>query len=320
MDKIFEKLSGVLTAEDLKEVKDMFEAMVSDKSKAMLTESLDKETQALHKQAEVYCKGKIDEAVAKKTAELEEAANKYCEMEISKVKDECAKKVKDQCKKLEEAADKYILQKFETYCMERVGEELNRIEENATKQLQSWVNGIIAEKISPKLIKQTAITETYEPIIQGIQSLFEDKYVALDLSGSKQIAEAQAESAELRESLAKQTQENIRLIEKMEELSKAKIVAEQTRGLSKSMSERVKEHFSNKSLNETKEDIEDYVGLMVESEQPREVEMFKKPSTRRFASKSLMVEDSTFDAAPKKKFKKSLNMNEKFLLKSAKLV
>ena len=63
MDKILEKLAGVLTAEDLQEIKESFESAVEERLQAKLEE----EKQAIAKKADEFCNQKIKEEVEKKT-------------------------------------------------------------------------------------------------------------------------------------------------------------------------------------------------------------------------------------------------------------
>ena len=69
MDKIIEKLSGVLSPEDLNEIKNAFESAVDEKVQS----KLDEETVNLAKKADEFCQKKIEKAVAEKTAELQPA-------------------------------------------------------------------------------------------------------------------------------------------------------------------------------------------------------------------------------------------------------
>ena len=56
MDKILEKLAGVLSAEDLQEIKESFESAVDERLQAKLEE----EKQAIAKKADEFCNQKIN--------------------------------------------------------------------------------------------------------------------------------------------------------------------------------------------------------------------------------------------------------------------
>lgn len=260
MEKILDKLAGVLSAEDLMELKESFESAVEERLKAKLEE----ETKSLAVKADEFCQKKIKEAVDKKTAELEDLANKYCEERCAKITEKAQTKLDNQRKKLEEAAEQYIFEYFDEKFTEKYGQELQDLETKVITGLDKYLTHIISEKISDKLITKTALTETYAPIIEGIQHLFEDQYVPMDLTGSKKLREAKAENAELQQALKKQLAENMRLIDLIEDSNKKATIAEKTSGLDAQQKARVQKFFENKSLSETKKDIEDYVDMISE--------------------------------------------------------
>jgi hypothetical protein len=313
MDKIIEKLSGVLSAEDLNEVKKAFESAVDERVQT----KLDEETKNLAKKADEFCQKKIEEAVAKKTAELEDLANKYCEERCAKITEKAQKKLDSQQKKLEEAADQYICEYFDEKYKERFGQDLDDLEESLLTNLDKWLEMTISEKISPKLIQKQAVNETYEPIINAIKSAFEDQYVALDTTGSAKLREAKAEAAELRESLKKQVESGMRLSDKLDAAQKRALIAEKTRGLSSSQVSRVNKMFESKDYAETKEDIDEYVAMLNERA-PIMKRPFAKPLSEKFKSNSLKVEDETQDIITEKFHpKKNLSESQDFLLKAA---
>ena len=313
MDKIIEKLSGVLSPEDLNEVKKAFESAVDERVQT----KLDEETKNLAKKADEFCQKKIEEAVAKKTAELEDLANKYCEERCAKITEKAQKKLDSQQKKLEEAADQYICEFFDEKYKERFGQDLDDLEESLLTNLDKWLEMTISEKISPKLIQKQAVNETYEPIINAIKSAFEDQYVALYTTSSAKLREAKAEAAELRESLKKQVESGMRLSDKLDAAQKRALIAEKTRGLSSSQVSRVNKMFESKDYAETKEDIDEYVAMLNERA-PIMKRPFAKPLSEKFKSNSLKVEDETQDIITEKFHpKKNLSESQDFLLKAA---
>lgn len=316
MDKIIEKLASVLSPEDLNEVKKAFESAVEER----LQSKLDEETKNLAKKADEFCQKKIKEAVEKKTAELEDLANKYCEERCAKITENAQSKIDTQCKKLEEAAQQYIYEYFDEKFQEKYGEELQAIEEKVITSLDTYLETSISEKIDPKLIHKTALTETYAPIIEGIQHLFEEQFVPMDVTGSKKIREAKAETAELQESLKKQIAENMRLAEAVESSKKRAIVAEACAGLSSVQRMKVKKFFENKTLSETKDDIKDYVSVISEqsvSMRNNKKDLFERHS--RPVSRSIKnIDDSTDDLISEKKKAPEMTETDKYLLSSTK--
>lgn len=315
MEKIYEKLAAVLTPEDLNEIKASFQSAVDEAVQV----KLDIETKNLAKKAAEFYEAKLDEAIKAKTAELEELANKYCEQRCAKITENAQKKLDAQQKKLEEAAEQYCYRFFEEKFKERYGEELEQIEASMVESMDRWLEFTISEKISPKLIKQTAVNETYEPIINVIKSAFEDKFVPLDTTGSAKIREAKAQNAELRQSLDRQVKESMRLAEQLETANKKALIAERTNGLTTAQYARVKNFFESKSYSETKMDIDDYVNMICESA-PRMI----KPHAQRIAESvkpktaSLKIEDTTDDIITEKyRPKKTASASDEFLLRAA---
>ena len=203
----------------------------------------------------------IDVSVnAKKVSKIEKAEKTEKPEKTEKAQD----KLNAQCKKLEEAAEQYIFEYFDEKFTEKYGQELQALEEKVITGFDKYLEYNISEKINEKLITKTAMTETYAPIIEGIQHLFEDQYVPMDLTGSKKLREAKAENAELQKSLKKQLAENMRLIDLVEDSNKKATIAEKTAGLDANQKARVQKFFESKSFSETKKDIEDYVDMISE--------------------------------------------------------
>lgn len=318
MEKILEKLAGVLSAEDLQEIKESFESAVEERLKTKLAE----ETDSLTKKADEFCKQKIKEAVEKKTAELEDLANKYCEERCAKIALKEKEKLTEQCKKLEEAAEQYIFEYFDEKFTEKYGQELQAIEEKVITGLDKYLEYNISDKISDKLITKTAMTETYAPIIEGIQHLFEDQYVPMDLTGSKKLREAKAENAELQKSLQKQLAENMRLIDLVEDSNKKATIAEKTVGLDSKQRARVQKFFESKSLSETKKDIDDYVNMiseqteMIRNNRKALFENKTRPVSRAIKTEKALERDDMIT----EKYKKPSEEVNSFMSKAAKFL
>jgi len=288
MDKFLEKLSNVCSAEDLNDIKKMFEAAVDDKVKARM----DEEAKNLARKADEFCQKKIKEAVEKKTAEIEDIANKYCAEKCTALEKEANQKVEAYKKKLEDTSEQYIFEYFDKKFTEKYGEELEALEEKVITGLDKYLEYNINEKIDPSLIRKTAMTETYAPIIDGIKRLFEEEYVPMDMSGSKKVREMKAENAELQESLKKQISENMRLAELVETAGKKSLIAEKTASLSVAERAKVKKFFKEKSLNETKKDIDPYIEMI--QEQTESFESIRRERAKLFEQRSTPVRKTRF--------------------------
>lgn len=293
MEKFLTKLSGVCSAEDLNEIKQIFEAMVAEKVEA----EKEKIAQDLAKKADEFSQTKIKEAKEQNAAKVEEMANAWCAEQKALLEKEANEKVESYKKKLEDASEQYIFEYFEKKFKEKYGEELEALEEKVITGLDKYLEYNINEKIDPSLIKKQAMTETYAPIIDGIKRLFEEEYVPMDLSGSKKIRDMKAANAELEESLKKQVSENMRLAELVEISGKKSLIAEKTASLSVAERAKVKKFFKDKSLNETKRDIDPYIEMV--QEQTENYETVRRERAKLFEQrerpvrKSRFVEDTT---------------------------
>lgn len=260
MDKILETLSQKFSAEELNEVKKAIEFTVDEKVKV----KSEQEAKMIAKKADEFCQKKIKEAVEKKTAEIEEIANKFCEERCEKLSKEADAKVESYKKKLEEASEQYILEYFDEKFTEKYGQELEAIEEKVITGLDKYLEYNINEKIGPEMIQKTALQETCQPIVEEFIHILEDRYVAPNTTGSKRIRELKAENAEIRSSLQKQLDENMRLAELVESTGKKSLISEKVADLSADQRLKVRKFFKEKSLNETKKDIDAYIEMIQE--------------------------------------------------------
>ena len=332
MDKILETLSQKFSAEELNEVKKAIEFTVDEKVKV----KSEQEAKMIAKKADEFCQKKIKEAVEKKTAEIEEIANKFCEERCEKLSKEADAKVESYKKKLEEASEQYILEYFDEKFTEKYGQELEAIEEKVITGLDKYLEYNINEKIGPEMIQKTALQETCQPIVEEFIHILEDRYVAPNTTGSKRIRELKAENAEIRSSLQKQLDENMRLAELVESTGKKSLISEKVADLSadQRLSQRrfvgnlvlVNVRFKEKSLNETKKDIDAYIEMIQEQadsinamryEREQLFERHEKP-----VRKSRYVEDRTNETITEK-FKpkrRELSARERMMLGSANLI
>ena len=322
MDKILETLSQKFSAEELNEVKKAIEFTVDEKVKV----KSEQEAKMIAKKADEFCQKKIKEAVEKKTAEIEEIANKFCEERCEKLSKEADAKVESYKKKLEEASEQYILEYFDEKFTEKYGQELEAIEEKVITGLDKYLEYNINEKIGPEMIQKTALQETCQPIVEEFIHILEDRYVAPNTTGSKRIRELKAENAEIRSSLQKQLDENMRLAELVESTGKKSLISEKVADLSADQRLKVRKFFKEKSLNETKKDIDAYIEMIQEQadsinamryEREQLFEKHEKP-----VRKSRYVEDRTNETITEK-FKpkrRELSARERMMLGSANLI
>lgn len=288
MDKIAEKLKALgVSEEDLATVKESFDAAVDARVKA--------ETNLISEKAEEYIAREVDKKAAEKTAELETLSEKYLEIKTATIAKNAALKLDEQKKEIEDACAKYIDENFEKAFAEKYEKELATMEESILAQLDDYLDYAINENISPDLIKNAAVNETFSPIIKGIQNLYQEQFVPLNTSGQKKLKEAQAHAAELEETLAAQIQENMNLTNMSEKYAKRALIAEKVSDLSAADRANVRKFFAEKSFATTKADIDSYCNMLKESakriEEARE-QAIRESKVQMTAPKSIVAEST----------------------------
>lgn len=288
MDKIAEKLKALgVSEEDLATVKESFDEAVDARVKA--------ETNLISEKAEEYIAREVDKKVAEKTAELETLSEKYLEIKTATIAKNAALKLDEQKNEIEDACAKYIDENFEKAFAEKYEKELATMEESILAQLDDYLDYAINENISPDLIKNAAVNETFSPIIKGIQNLYQEQFVPLNTSGQKKLKEAQAHAAELEETLAAQIQENMNLTNMSEKYAKRALIAEKVSDLSAADRANVRKFFAEKSFATTKADIDSYCNMLKESakriEEARE-QAIRESKVQMTAPKSIVAEST----------------------------
>lgn len=318
MDKILEKLATLgVQAEDLNDIKKSFDEAVEAKVKI----NSDKEARVLAEKSADWCKKQIAEAKQKITAETEEMAKLYCQKIKEQYEKEANEKVQAYAKSLDEASEAFVFNQLEEKFREKYGEELKAIENKVITGIDKYLEFNIKEKIGPKLIQKTAMSEMYAPIIDGVKSLFEEQYIPLDLTGAKKIREMKAENAELQKSLKKQLSENLRLAEVAEVNSKKALIAEKTEGMTPRQKAKVNRLFENKTFSETKKDIDNCIEML--DEEADQIRALREDRQRLFERakrakrQSAFVEDRTENINEGYKRPRPLTRNEENLLRSA---
>jgi len=185
----------------------------------------------------------VELRVDEKTTELEEKAEEFCEQEITK-------KVAEEKEALIESYDL----------------KMEELENNMVERLDGFLDAVITEQISDETLTKIAINETLEPLVEGIKTLFEEKYVALDTDGQKLVAEAKEEVKKLKDENSDLLADKIELSELAEMGSIRALVAESTRDLTETQIERVKALCEGKSFDEVEGKITAIVEMVSESE------------------------------------------------------
>jgi len=278
---VLEKFKDSLSAEDFVQLEESITKLIEEKAKTradLIVEEVKTELETL---AEQYTKQEIETALATKATELQEEYDRKTEL----FKETAIEKI-------QEMAEGYVAKEVEekvseikTQLEEEYSEKIQSLEENVVDKLDKFLDLEITSKISDELLESVAINETYAPIIVGIQSLFESKFVSLDSEGKSIVESAKSEAETLKTKLNETMSEKITMAEKIEKLQTGLLIATKTEGLTESQKDRVMVMLEGKGFDEVSSKIDTVVDIITESEDTfyKNDELDEKDNTDVFA-------------------------------------
>lgn len=194
------------------------------------------------------------------------------------------------------------------------------LEMNMVESLDKFLEHRIDEKISDERLDKIVLNETYEPLVKGIQKLFEDKFIGLDTEGKGMISMLEDQVLSLNETISNEIQKNMSLLESLEQEKRKNLILEHTARLTPAQREKIK-----KNIFETKtENLENVLPMLVESvTKTTPKQMFKKSRDEEEEEEDLNLineHDITIDAVKKApnlsktvdEFEQLLNATEQF--------
>lgn len=179
--------------------------------------------------------------------DVEEKADEYCEMMIEK--------------KTAEIKEELI---------KEYDEKLSKLETDIVEKLDVFLESEISSQIKPELFESVARTKVYEPIIEGIVKLFEEKYVALDTDGNTLVKKLEEDVSGLKKQLDEQISKNMESNKLLEKFAVSHLIGDKTKDLTESQVTKVKSFFESKSFDEVEEKIESFIDLIIESDVKKE--------------------------------------------------
>jgi hypothetical protein len=200
----------------------------------------------------------ISEAVLTKTLELEEKAEEYTELMVEK-------KVEELTVKAEEYIAIQLDEKSELLVAD-YDEKIEELETNVVESLDRFLDNEISENISDTLLESVAEQQALLPLVDGLKTLFEEHYVAIDTDGSRMIAKAQNEKEDLEDQLSEALAQKIELSELAEKAATKLLVSEKTEDLTIGEQSKVKSFFEDKDFDEVSKKIDGYISLISEDE------------------------------------------------------
>lgn len=258
-DELKKKLLGIgLKEEDLAEVTVAFDTAVESMVNERLVEEKAKIDASYKAKADDFCEKKIAQELEFEKADLQKISEEWLQKKANTLAKKAQMLVDKEVERIEENTSQYIDKYFNEAFQEKFGVELANIEESVISSVDQYLDLIIAEKVGPQMIESAAMNETFAPIIQGIQNLFETQYVPLNNSGTAKLEGAKKEISSLEESLKEQVKANMKLAVENEKFQKNVLIAEKCSELSAGNRVKLKKFFENKPFATVKSDIEEY--------------------------------------------------------------
>ena len=262
MDKIVEKLQALgVTAEDLEKIKTQFNEAVDARVKAE-TDLISEKSKG---EVEAFAAKRVEELMAESQKSLDEDTEKFLAIKTATIAKNAEIKLNEAKAEYQKAAEDYVNENLQKGFEDLYRKELTLMEERVLVSLDRYLDYALNEFLTPETIKSAAVNETLEPLVRGIQNLFENQFVPLNVSGRKKLKEAYAHVAELEGMLQESVEKNMKLTDTAEKYAKRALIAEKTIDMSKADAANVKKFFAEKSLATTKQDIDSYCGMIRES-------------------------------------------------------
>jgi hypothetical protein len=239
---------------------------LKEKLKALADVLTEDQLVSLEEQIKTMVSDEVALRVEEKTTELDKEAELYCEQEV----------------------EKRVAEIKETL-IEQYDEKLEELENTIVEKVDQFLEMEVTSQISDEMIEKVAMNETFKPIVEGIQKLFEEKYVALDSEGNKVLAETKAEVKELKDKLNEAYAEKLELSKLAESAAVKLKISEKTEDLTESQKQRVKVFFEDKSFDEVESKIDSFVEMISETAEE------DKDKTIIAEEKNFSTEDGTIE-------------------------
>jgi hypothetical protein len=150
--------------------------------------------------------------------------------------------------------------------VETYDKKLALIEQQVAIKLDSYLDHVIGQQISDATLERLAVNETLMPVVEGIRAVFNDNHLKINSKAQSTINSYQKEIDRVKEDLSESINRNIQLENELEKSATYLLIAEKTNGLTRTSKQRVVEMFKDKEFDHVEKNIDNYVGLIKESE------------------------------------------------------
>jgi len=152
--------------------------------------------------------------------------------------------------------------------IEEYDAKLKNIEQKVVTKLGSFLDHVIVEQISDDTITKLAINEIAMPVVEQIKKVFGQNYIELDSDGSALLKQEQQRVAKLESELSDAHSKLMEAEDRLEKSATFLLISEKTKGLTESQIQRVTKMFKSKKFDEVKDAIDEFIGMIKESNTP----------------------------------------------------
>jgi hypothetical protein len=185
--------------------------------------------------------------------------------------------------KEEETKNKYD-ELAEAYCTKRIAEETEKakaaliesydeklvnLEKKVVNKLDSYIAHVIAEQISDETLEKIAVNETALPLMLKIKALFAEHYVNIDSDGAALLKKEKEKTVEMETKINDLSKKLVEAEERLEKSASFLLISEKTDGLTETQKQRVVKMFKSKNFNEIKENIDEFISMIKESNEKK---------------------------------------------------
>lgn len=203
---------------------------------------------------------------------FEAALTKYVETEVaSKTADLVAIKEQELQEKYDTLTDEYVAKELAikekqliASLTESYDKKIATLEEKLSLKVGTFLDSMIAEQVSDKMLEQIAINNTLKPVVEGIRNVFASNHIVLESTASKVVGDLESKMLEMRKEVAKLVKENVNLHTELDKTAKYLIFSENTKNLTESETKMVVKTFIDRPFDEVEKNIGSYITLIKE--------------------------------------------------------
>lgn len=234
LDELLTKFDGILAKEDLEKAKADIESAITEAVEARFAEQLEDMARVTAEKIEAE-KQALTESLARESAEY--------------IKELRAADAQEAAEYINTLTESHALEVAE-YMKVRETALKEELEDKFTQKIDELLESVVTENFKESTIEQIALNETYRPIVEGLQKILTENFLAVDSEGSEIVRAAQAQTAQLAEEV-KSLKDSLKtltesfeaeksvLLESNKKILTEKLLIQKTQGLSETQTKQV---------------------------------------------------------------------------------